>query len=194
MVERERYTATMNTSDHDPKQGPYNPRSAPQYRLGGGMLVAMWLLVLGLLTYAFSVWLDHAHNPNRHAESLVRADGSHEVILQRNRYGNYVASGTINGQRVTFMLDTGASDISIPSKIAERLGLQRGPEQGYQTAAGPVVNYLTRLDRIAIGNIVLHNVRASINPNVDDDQVLLGMNFLGQLQITQRGNTLTLRQ
>jgi len=158
------------------------------------MLVAMWLLVLGLLTYGFSTWLDHAHNPNRRAESLVAADGSREVVLQRNRYGHYVTSGTINGQPVTFMLDTGASDISIPAGIASRLGLKRGPEMTYQTAAGPTVNYLTRLNRIAIGNIALRNVRASINPNVNDDEILLGMSFLGQLEITQKGDTLTLRQ
>ena len=177
-----------------PNDAQREPQASHQHRLGGGMLVVMWLLVLGLLTYAFSTWLDHAHNPNRHADSLVRGDGGHEVVLQRNRYGHYVASGTINGQPVTFMLDTGASDISIPAGIAERLGLKRGPEMTYQTAAGPAVNYLTRLDRIAIGNIALHNVRASINPNVDDDEVLLGMSFLGRVEINQKGDTLTLKQ
>lgn len=165
-----------------------------QRRLGGGMIILMWLLVVAMLTWAFSGWLSHARNPNQHVQSMVARDGSQEVVLERNRYGHYVTSGAINGQPVTFILDTGASDVSIPARLAQRLGLARGPALTYQTAAGPVVNYLTRLDSVAIGPIRLHDVRASINPNVDDDEILLGMSFLKHIELIQRGDTLTLRR
>ena len=92
------------------------------------------------------------------------------------------------------MLDTGATDISIPAGLAQELGLQRGATIYFQTANGPAAGYSTVLDSVAIGHIRLRDVRASINPNVQDLDILLGMTFLKHLEFTQRGNSLTLRQ
>ncbi len=163
-------------------------------RTGTWMYIGMWVLVLVLLTQIFNYWLEGQHNPNRQPTATLAADGSREVALQRNRHGHYLASGRINGQPVTFMLDTGASDVSIPAAVADRLGLSRGAAQRYRTANGIVTAYLTRLERIELGSIALEDVRASINPHMDGEQILLGMSFLRQLEFTQRGDTLTLRQ
>lgn len=157
------------------------------------MVGAMWLLLLGLLTLFFSDVLEKQFNPNQHIASVQR-DGQEEIVLERNKYGHYVASGMINQQPVVFMLDTGATDISIPANVARRLGLEAGRPLTYQTANGPAVNYATQLDSVSLGNITLHNLPASINPNVEHDDVLLGMSFLKHLEFTQKGNTLTLRQ
>ncbi|HSJ49577.1 MAG TPA: retroviral-like aspartic protease family protein, partial [Gammaproteobacteria bacterium] len=54
--------------------------------------------------------------------------------------------------------------------------------------------HATRLDELRIGDIVLRDVRASINPAVDDIGILLGMSVLKQLEFTQRGDILILRQ
>ena len=164
-----------------------------QRRVGKIMVGAMWLLLLGLLTLFFNNILEQQHNPNQQIASVQR-DGQQEIVLQRNKYGHYVASGVINQQPVVFMLDTGASDISIPLKVAQRLGLQPGRAVTYQTANGPALNYATQLDSVSLGNITLYNLPASINPNVDHEDVLLGMSFLKHLEFTQKGNTLTLRQ
>jgi aspartyl protease family protein len=164
-----------------------------QRRWGKIMVGAMWLLLLGLLTLFFNNFLDKQHNPNQQIASVQRG-GQQEVILQRNKYGHYVASGMINQQAVVFMLDTGASDISIPENVAKRLGLQRGRAVSYQTANGPAINYATQLDAVSLGNITLYNLPASINPNVNHEDILLGMSFLKHLEFSQKGNTLTLRQ
>jgi aspartyl protease family protein len=164
-----------------------------QRRWGKFMVGAMWLVLLGLLTLFFSDVLDKQHNPNQHIASRQH-DGQQEIVLQRNKYGHYVASGMINQQPVVFMLDTGATDISIPEKVAQRLGLQRGRAVTYQTANGPAINYATKLDAVSLGNITLYNLTASINPNVEHDDVLLGMSFLKHLEFSQKGNLLTLRQ
>ena len=164
-----------------------------QRRIGKIMVGAMWLLLLGLLTVFFNDFLEKQHNPNQQIASVQR-DGQQELVLQRNKYGHYVASGMINQQPVVFMLDTGATDISIPLKVAKRLGLQPGRAVTYQTANGPALNYATQLDSVSLGNITLYNLPASINPNVNQDDVLLGMSFLKHLEFSQKGNTLTLRQ
>jgi len=164
-----------------------------QRRWGKIMVGAMWLLLLGLLTLFFNDFLDKQHNPNQQVASVQRG-GQQQLILQRNKYGHYVASGMINQQPVVFMLDTGATDISIPENVATRLGLQRGRAVTYQTANGPAINYATQLDSVSLGHITLYNLPASINPNVKHDDILLGMSFLKHLEFSQKGNTLTLKQ
>jgi len=117
-----------------------------------------------------------------------------ELTLQRNRFGHYVASGNINDTPVVFLLDTGASDVSVPENLARQIGLKRGRPMMYQTANGTITVFATRLDKVDLGGIVLRQVRASINPNMQGNEVLLGMSFLKHLEFSQRGNTLVLRQ
>jgi aspartyl protease family protein len=163
-----------------------------QRRLGVGMVIAAWIGVLLLASLFFNKVLEQQHNPNQQLAASTADPGP--VVLKRNKFGHYVASGTIDNQPVVFMLDTGASDVSIPAPLAERLGLRRGMASTYDTANGPVVAYRTTLGEVRLGGIVLRDIPASINPGMRDDQVLLGMSFLKHLEFTQRGDTLTLRQ
>jgi aspartyl protease family protein len=50
------------------------------------------------------------------------------------------------------------------------------------------------VETVSLGDIQLHNIRASINPYAPDDDVLLGMSFLKELEMVQRGDVLILRQ
>jgi len=157
------------------------------------MVVLAWIVLLGLLAWWFANYEESQNNPNQNISSRYTAEGAQEIILQRNRYGHYVATGSINNVPVTFLLDTGASDVSIPDGLAKKLRLERGISQVYNTANGSITAYLTQLDRINLGGIELRNVRASINPAVQGDEILLGMSFLKELEFTQRGDTLTIR-
>jgi aspartyl protease family protein len=158
------------------------------------MIALAWLFVLGLLTLYFSDMLEKQRNPNRIVNTRAHSDGTREVILQRNRSGHYLATGELNGQPVNFLLDTGATWVSIPEKIATHLKLVRGAPMEVSTANGVITAYATWVDTVSLGNIQLHNIRASINPNAPDDDVLLGMSFLKELEMVQRGDILTLRQ
>jgi len=171
-----------------------NKEAKAQKRMGFGMMVGMWVLVLAIMMYFFGTIFDHMQNPNQSVRAMQNAEGVKEVVLKRNRFGHYVSSGKINGQRVEFMVDTGASDVAVSESLARSLGLERGAKQSLYTANGISVGYQTRLDSVTVGNISLHNVRATIAPGMHDDQVLLGMAFLKNLEFTQRGNELTIKQ
>lgn len=158
------------------------------------MMIIGWIIGLGLLTLLFSNVLDEQVNPNRQVASQMSSDGVREVVLQRNRFGHYVANGKINGKTVEFLLDTGASDVSIPQSVASGLGLKRGQPIVYNTANGNITAYMTRINDLRLGDIVLHDIPASINPNKGDETILLGMSFLKHLEFTQRGDTLIIRQ
>lgn len=157
------------------------------------MVTAAWILLLALLTWFFTDWLESQRNPNRNLASNYESGSMPEVQLQRNRYGHYVATGSINGMRVEFMLDTGATDVSIPVAVADRLGLERGRVAHYTTANGRIAVWQTLVDEIGLGPLRLGPVRASINPHFTGEAILLGMSFLKQLDFSQQGNTLTLR-
>lgn len=162
-------------------------------RLGHKFIITMWIGLMIMVYFLFDDLLEQDYNPNQ--QVIIQQDDKQNIItLKRNRYGHYVARGKINNQPVTFLLDTGATDISIPDKIARKLKLKYGLEQRYQTANGIIIGNLTTLNKVSIGNIKLHNVRASINPKMKSDEILLGMSFLKFIEFTQRGDTLILRQ
>ncbi len=163
-------------------------------RLGIGMIAAAWVVLLGLLTLLFGDWLESQQNPNSNVQGRVLESGVREVVLRRNRSGHYVATGRINGQPVRFLLDTGATTVSVPAGLAGPLGLNRGRAQLANTANGVVTTYATRLESVALGELRVENVRANINPGMRGNEILLGMSFLKQLEFTQRGDTLTIRQ
>jgi aspartyl protease family protein len=162
-------------------------------QLGRGMTIAAWMLALGLLTFLFSDLLDEQLNPNRSVQAVTGTDGRPEVVLQRNRAGHYVAGGRINGQPVTFLVDTGATDVAVPESVASRIGLSKGRPKLSRTAAGDVITWSTLLRTVDLGGLELHTVRASILPDMAGDEVLLGMSYLKRLELVQQGDTLTLR-
>ena len=163
-------------------------------RMGKHMLLLAWGVALAFLAYFFSGILDRQHNPNQAVESSINPAGMLEVQLLRNRMGHYVATGQINAEPVVFLVDTGATVVSVPARVAKRLGLEAGHPSYANTANGVIQTYTTRLETVGIGNIVLHDVSAHINPHMDSDEILLGMSFLKRLELVQQGNTLTLRQ
>lgn len=171
-------------------------QSDPQQNaaIGKWMVYAAWILFLALLTVFFNNYLEKQHNPNTQLKELVGSDGSYQVRLKRNRYGHYVTTGRINGQTVTFLLDTGATNISIPEGVARKLGLERGAAHSVMTANGSITVYSTVLNSVAIGPLEIHGLRGGINPHMGGNEILLGMNFLKHLELIQRGDELILNK
>ncbi|MBM7061209.1 TIGR02281 family clan AA aspartic protease [Pseudomonas sp. UL073] len=157
------------------------------------MLLLAWGAGLLLATHFFGVWEARRDNPNQQPQS-VHGDGFIEVRLASGRGGHYLLDGRIDATAVTFLLDTGATQVAIPAGLAKRLELAPGAPVELSTANGRVTGWRTRLNQLQLGDIVLHDVAALIVPNMDGDQVLLGMSALRQLEFTQRDGTLVLRQ
>ena len=165
----------------------------PGRRAGRILLMVAWIAGLFLATRYFAGREEHEANPNSQVSS-AHGQGYIEVQLAGNRQGHFVASGMINQVPVQFMLDTGATDVAIPTSVASQLTLQRGMPVQINTANGRSEGYRTQLDQVKLGDIVLRDVRAVVTPGLDGDQVLLGMSALRQLEFTQRGGNMLLRQ
>jgi aspartyl protease family protein len=165
-----------------------------QRRMGTVMQALAWLIFIAFGVVYFSDVLEKQYNPNQSVHTSRGSEGEVEVVLQRNRMGHYVTSGEINGVPVTFMLDTGATGVAIPDKVARQIGLKRGRAVPTQTANGMSTSYMAKLDSVSVGDIELRDVQAGIAPGLGTQEVLLGMSFLKHIEFTQRGDTLILRQ
>ena len=160
-------------------------------KLGMMFTSAAWILGLSLIALVFTKVLDHQHNPNQSVSTLSSGDFQ-EVVLTRNRQGHYIFDGEINYQKVTFLVDTGATTTA--AGMQRSLGLETGPSTSVSTANGVTTAYLTRLDQLAIGDIVLNDVGATLIAGMGVDEVLLGMNVLKNFELVQRGDQLIIRQ
>ncbi len=165
----------------------------PGKAIGKTMLTISWILVLIVLVLLFGRWEEKQYNPNMSAKSVVTSQ-ARTVVLERNRFGHYVSSGKINGEQVTFMLDTGATQVAIPENLTEKLRLEPGARFPVTTANGIVEVRATTINELQLGPIILHDVRAAINPGMSGNEILLGMSVLKQLDFSQKNNELTITQ
>jgi len=157
------------------------------------MIAGVWILLLVFGTYFAQKWMDK-RNRGQIPTNLSGPDGQLSVELAADRLGHYVVLAQVNGQPVTFLVDTGASGVSIPGEIAGKLGLKPGYSYPVNTANGTITVNSTSIDHLSIGQISLENVRASINSSMDGEVGLLGMTFLRHFELIQRDGFLTIRE
>ncbi len=138
----------------------------------------------------------HQLGLNRTVGGDYQAPSRREVRVARDSRGMFVTAGAINGQPVSFMVDTGASLIAMNEAQARRLGLDyrlQGTRIGVETASGPALAYRLQLDRVRVGSIELADVTAAVIEGGSPRQTLLGMSFLGRVNMTQEGSVMVLR-
>lgn len=129
-----------------------------------------------------------------HALETPEAGGrAAQMVLQSGEDRHFRASGTINGQPVDFLVDTGASLVTIPGHLAAKLGLNRENKVRTTSASEVFESDTTTVRELNIGGIRLQNVAGLINPKATDDEILLGMSALKDLEMVQKDGTLALR-
>jgi len=170
-----------------------NPNHSDQnsQKIGKTMLAIGWIFVLVVLTYFLGLWEKDKINPNRQLDSSING-GIAEVRLKQNTQGHYLLNAQVNGQTLTFLLDTGATQVVLTEKQAQQAGLRSGLPYTVSTANGNILVYSTTIGHLKIGEIDLYDIEASINPHMDG-YGLLGMSALANLEWSQRGEVLILR-
>lgn len=110
--------------------------------------------------------------------------GIGKLELRQTHDGHYFSSGTVNGSPVVFMIDTGATTVSISSEIAERAGIEKCSPHLVLTANGKVNACKTTVPEVTFGKFRLTHVEVTIMPNMPGN-ALLGMNVLRNFHIEQ---------
>ena len=106
-----------------------------------------------------------------------------ELVIKQNNFGQYISEGTVNEQAVAFMVDTGASMVSLPPSVAQAAQLNCQDQVLIHTATGSTQGCSITIPKFKFGSFVLNNVLAFIVPNLS--RPLLGMNVLQQFKIAQ---------
>jgi aspartyl protease family protein len=117
------------------------------------------------------------------------------VEISANANDQFITNGMINGNVVEFLVDTGANMVSMNRKDAKRLGIdyrRLGKEGLSGTANGTVKNWQILLNKVKVGAITVTSVQASVRDTEDNMPVLLGMSFLGRVNMTHEGSRLKL--
>jgi aspartyl protease family protein len=129
------------------------------------------------------------------AYSAGTSTGTGEVSLTADGAGQFLAPGSINGATVRFLVDTGATLVSLSTRDAVRAGIdyRRGDPAISETANGKAQVWHVKLDKVSLGNLTLTNVDALVH-TTDMSVALLGMSFLNRMEMKRDGNTMTLRR
>jgi aspartyl protease family protein len=120
-----------------------------------------------------------------------------QVQIFRNPQGMFTTVGSINGMPVEFLVDTGATSVAMNGAQARRLGIDFrvvGTPTAVMTASRQELGYRVMLDRVKIGSVQLHNVEAVVLDGPQPAKTLLGMSFLGRLDMQNDGQHLLLRK
>jgi aspartyl protease family protein len=159
--------------------------SGSRLPLGHITALAVWIAIFG----AIYLYFDARQKPTIAVASADLAGG--EVTIPRSRDGHYYVRGSINGHPVDFMVDTGASMVSIGRDIARSAGLPSGMPASFSTANGTVMGEIVSGQTVEAGGIVVRGL--SVGVGVVGDMALLGQNFLRRVDVLQSGDKMVLR-
>lgn len=147
--------------------------------------LTIWVCLAAVIYY----FADNIQNPNK----LRRLGNTDSVVLKRGPDGHYRSEAQINGEKVNVLVDTGATGVAISQKVADRLNLKSINAVRTNTANGESIGYMVRLESVKIGGVSANNVAAMIAPGLDGD-VLLGMSFLGRMDVRLYKGEMTISQ
>ncbi|ABD05217.1 conserved hypothetical protein [Rhodopseudomonas palustris HaA2] len=117
--------------------------------------------------------------------------GSRSVAIPRDARGHFQTDGRIDGQRLAFMVDTGASVVALNESSAARFGLRPRPAEytaRVTTANGTVKAARTRIAMLDIGGLIVRDVDAMVLPDEALSENLLGLSFLSKLKRFEYAN------
>ena len=146
---------------------------------------AFWLLIGGIGYLAFNTFV----SPK--VARAVATDESGPVVIERSYDQHFYIQGAINGHPVTFMVDTGATMVSVNEELARKIGLPAGVSAVFDTTGGRVVGHIVSQATVQVGGIRVDGIRVGINNG--GPSALLGQNFLNKIDLRQSPQRLTMQ-
>ena len=134
--------------------------------------------------------IDHFAAPGPVVRTLQ--NGHREIVIPVARDGHYYVEGSVNGQPVTFLVDTGASYVSVGSDLARRANLPEGQIGVFNTANGAVEGRVSRARSVTADILEVSSINVAVMPGRSEFG-LLGQNFLHHFIVNQSDGKLVLR-
>ncbi|HSN38750.1 MAG TPA: TIGR02281 family clan AA aspartic protease [Burkholderiales bacterium] len=126
--------------------------------------------------------------------AIAGGTGSSQITLTADVRGHFLTTGAINGNPIQFLVDTGATSITLSTSDARRLGVNylAGAHVYAQTASSVTPAYKVKLDSVRVGGVTANNVDAIVIDGATLPVALLGMSFLNRMEMRRDGLTMTL--
>jgi aspartyl protease family protein len=121
----------------------------------------------------------------------VAQPSGRSISIPPDTRGHFATDGRIDGQRIDFMVDTGASVVALNETSAARFGVRPTPgdyTMRVTTANGTVKAARTRIAMIEIGSLIVRDVDAMVLPDEALSENLLGLSFLSKLKRFEYAN------
>lgn len=167
-----------------PPQSSSEPSTQSVVRRSTFWFLAFWMLAMAVMYLA----MQHFLKPSR---AQVMEDGS--VRIERGMDGHFRVRGYVNDQPVMFMVDTGATSVSITDALATRAGLEGGEKVRFRTANGEREGRMVTADVVRVASLSVRNVRVGTGyTGEDSDDALLGQNFLRFFDVQMSGDEMLL--
>jgi aspartyl protease family protein len=117
--------------------------------------------------------------------------GNRSISIPGDARGHFQTDARIDGQRIDFMVDTGASVVALNEKSAARFGLR--PSRGdynatVTTANGTIKAARARIAMMDVGGLIVRDVEAMVLPDEALSENLLGLSFLSRLKRFEYAN------
>ena len=161
-------------------------RISPTRKTSSFWIVVFWVVVMGVMFLA----MQRALKPK---PAVVTAQG--ELRIPVGRDGHFRAEGTVNGKPVQFLIDTGASSVTVSEQFAASAGLYGGIPTVFHTANGSITGRTVRDVPVSLGPISVSGISVGVGlVGQGAGQGLLGQNFLSKFQITLDKNEMILRR
>ena len=148
-------------------------------------IIVFWAFVMGCLYLA----MDHYLKPK---PAVVSANG--DLVIPRSRDGHFYAQGQVNGQPVNFLVDTGASLVTVSHQFARKASLPKGEPTVFKTANGELRGSIVNGVAVSVGPMAVSGVRLGVGlEGQDEDAALLGQSFLSKFDVVLQKNQMILR-
>jgi aspartyl protease family protein len=161
------------------------------------LVFAVLALMIGAAVPRFYLGKEAPMEPRATAAPAQPVAAGRSLTIQRGDKGHFQVEGAIDGRRMAFLVDTGASVIALRERDAGRLGIHPTPRDytaKVTTANGVIAAAPVELTRVDIGGLVVYNVAAIVLPDEALGENLLGMSFLSRVRFEHRNGRLVLEQ
>ena len=153
------------------------------------LLAGSALVIAGIVPHLIERLTSATPAPAIAAASVVgpvpSAANSRMVVIPRDSRGHFQVEARVDGRRLNFMVDTGASTIALTASAAARLGIHPGPRDftiNVRTANGIARAAPVRLNMVEVGDLVVRDVAALVSADGVLSENLLGLSFLTKLR------------
>ena len=148
-------------------------------------MMIFWAVVMGLLYMGMTHYL-------KPKQAQVLANG--DLVITRSQDGHYYTLGTVNGREARFMVDTGASLVSVSETFAQKALIGTGVSATFRTANGDRPGRIVEGVSVSIGPVSVSNIKVGVGLSVgNESDALLGQSFLSKFDMTVSNNQMVLR-